>query len=350
VAYAAPGARAIRAPRAAGSLALALAGSAAAIAAFLAPTSSNSATASSLGQAQALAAELQARVMAQARLVHRLAVRYQQAAGVATLLSEEVASARSSVAELRHRLGSTEAMLREEALQSYAGGVLPEIGEAAGATQAAERATYLEVTTGDISDTLDLFRAQQSQLSSALGALDEQMQNASAAQRRALVARQQALAQASRLQGLLDQARQRVIALAAQAKLEAQAAQARLAAQAKLGTERQHTMAGPPVGDGVVAALTQELGPGLLGESATPLPAGGVWLSLRECESGDNYRANTGNGFYGAYQFSESTWLGLGFQSRPDLAAPWLQDQAAQRLETASGWGQWPACSAALGL
>ena len=32
--------------------------------------------------------------------------------------------------------------------------------------------------------------------------------------------------------------------------------------------------------------------------------AGGVWLQLRECESGDNYAENTGNGFYGAYQFS----------------------------------------------
>ncbi len=34
-----------------------------------------------------------------------------------------------------------------------------------------------------------------------------------------------------------------------------------------------------------------------------------TWLyTLRECESGGNYQDNTGNGFYGAYQFSTTTW------------------------------------------
>ncbi len=31
-------------------------------------------------------------------------------------------------------------------------------------------------------------------------------------------------------------------------------------------------------------------------------------LALRTCESGGNYRTSTGNGFYGAYQFMQSTW------------------------------------------
>jgi hypothetical protein len=81
-----------------------------------------------------------------------------------------------------------------------------------------------------------------------------------------------------------------------------------------------------------------------------PPPAGGVWLQLRLCESGDNYQANTGNGFYGAYQFSWSTWSGLGFPGRPDLEPYWMQDEAAQRLQAIQGWSPWPACSAALGL
>ena len=29
---------------------------------------------------------------------------------------------------------------------------------------------------------------------------------------------------------------------------------------------------------------------------------------LRVCESSDNYRDNTGNGYYGAYQFDLRTW------------------------------------------
>jgi len=83
---------------------------------------------------------------------------------------------------------------------------------------------------------------------------------------------------------------------------------------------------------------------------AHPPPAGGVWLQLRECESGDNYQSDTGNGYYGAYQFSWQTWASLGYPGRPDLEPYWMQDQAAERLESQYGWGQWPTCSAALGL
>jgi len=90
------------------------------------------------------------------------------------------------------------------------------------------------------------------------------------------------------------------------------------------------------------AGATQTGGP--------PPPAGGVWLELRECESGDDYQADTGNGFYGAYQFAWSTWTELGYPGRPDDAPYWEQDQAAERLQALQGWGPWPACSAALGL
>jgi hypothetical protein len=78
--------------------------------------------------------------------------------------------------------------------------------------------------------------------------------------------------------------------------------------------------------------------------------AGGVWLQLRQCESGDNYAENTGNGYYGAYQFSQGTWTSLGYPGRPDQGSPAMQDKAAMQLQAAAGWGQWPACSAALGL
>lgn len=75
------------------------------------------------------------------------------------------------------------------------------------------------------------------------------------------------------------------------------------------------------------------------------------FVRLRQCESGGNYAANTGNGFYGAYQFSLGTWgtMGTGY-SRPDLAPPPVQDDAARRLQQRAGWGQWPSCAARLGL
>ncbi len=79
-------------------------------------------------------------------------------------------------------------------------------------------------------------------------------------------------------------------------------------------------------------------------------PAGGVWYELRMCESGGNYAEDTGNGFYGAYQFSLSTWYGLGFTGLPSDASPAVQDRAAEELEAEAGWGQWPGCSEELGL
>jgi resuscitation-promoting factor RpfA len=75
-----------------------------------------------------------------------------------------------------------------------------------------------------------------------------------------------------------------------------------------------------------------------------------VWGRLRRCESGGRYDINTGNGFYGAYQFVPSTWRGLGFPGMPHQAPPHVQDEAAQKLQARSGWGQWPACTRKLGL
>ncbi len=82
-----------------------------------------------------------------------------------------------------------------------------------------------------------------------------------------------------------------------------------------------------------------------------PAPsAGGIWAALRQCESGGNYSADTGNGYYGAYQFTLSTWYSLGEAGLPSQAPPALQDAAAKALESRAGWGQWPVCSQQLGL
>jgi hypothetical protein len=80
------------------------------------------------------------------------------------------------------------------------------------------------------------------------------------------------------------------------------------------------------------------------------VPSTGVWYRLRMCESGGNYNDNTGNGYYGAYQFAASTWSGLGLPGLPNQASPAVQDEAAKMLQARSGWGQWPSCSAQLGL
>ncbi len=79
------------------------------------------------------------------------------------------------------------------------------------------------------------------------------------------------------------------------------------------------------------------------------IPAGDVWARLRQCESGGRYSINSGNGFYGAYQFHPRTWRGLGYPGLPHQAPPEMQDEAARKLQARSGWGQWPACSRRIG-
>jgi hypothetical protein len=66
---------------------------------------------------------------------------------------------------------------------------------------------------------------------------------------------------------------------------------------------------------------------------------------LRVCESGDNYREDSGNGYYGAYQFAPTTWKALGFSGRPDRAKADRQNRAARKLHREAGWSAWPSCS-----
>jgi resuscitation-promoting factor RpfA len=82
---------------------------------------------------------------------------------------------------------------------------------------------------------------------------------------------------------------------------------------------------------------------------AAALPAGDLWARLRQCESGGRYTINTGNGFYGAYQFVPRTWRSLGYPGLPHQATPEMQDEAARKLQARSGWGQWPVCSRRIG-
>ncbi|MEU2433629.1 transglycosylase family protein [Streptomyces sp. NPDC007861] len=73
-----------------------------------------------------------------------------------------------------------------------------------------------------------------------------------------------------------------------------------------------------------------------------------VWEDLAACESSGNWRARTGNGFYGGLQFTPSTWRehgGTRFAARADLASPAEQISVAKRVLRRQGWGAWPVCS-----
>jgi hypothetical protein len=66
---------------------------------------------------------------------------------------------------------------------------------------------------------------------------------------------------------------------------------------------------------------------------------------LRICESGDHYHEDTGNGYYGAYQFAPTTWHSLGFRGLPNHAKHATQNRAAKLLHHQDGWQAWPSCS-----
>lgn len=71
---------------------------------------------------------------------------------------------------------------------------------------------------------------------------------------------------------------------------------------------------------------------------------GGKLARIRQCESTNNYGANTGNGFYGAYQFTQSTWESVGGSGNPANASPAEQDKRAAILYAREGSSPWPVC------
>jgi LysM repeat protein len=70
--------------------------------------------------------------------------------------------------------------------------------------------------------------------------------------------------------------------------------------------------------------------------------AGGILARIRSRESGGNYATNTGNGYYGAYQFDLRTWQGVGGVGLPSYASPAEQDLRAQMLYNQRGCSPWP--------
>jgi len=85
-------------------------------------------------------------------------------------------------------------------------------------------------------------------------------------------------------------------------------------------------------------------------QAASSSGDGGVWDQLAACESGGNWSINTGNGYYGGLQFSQSSWEAAGGDGRADQASREEQIAAAENLQAMQGWGAWPACSARAGL
>ncbi|MFD5266430.1 transglycosylase family protein [Streptomyces sp. NPDC058335] len=94
-----------------------------------------------------------------------------------------------------------------------------------------------------------------------------------------------------------------------------------------------------------VAALLTVMAPAA--GAAPSVPAEADWDAIARCESGGNWRANTGNGHYGGLQFSQRSWVaagGLRHAPRADLASRKEQITVARRLAAMQGMNAW-ACA-----
>ena len=87
----------------------------------------------------------------------------------------------------------------------------------------------------------------------------------------------------------------------------------------------------------------------LAASTAQADPSGDSWYRLRVCESSNNYSINTGNGYYGAYQFDLATWRSVGGSGYPNQASAGEQDARALILYRERGWQPWT-CARILGL
>ncbi len=77
--------------------------------------------------------------------------------------------------------------------------------------------------------------------------------------------------------------------------------------------------------------------------AATPASATN-WDAIAQCESSGNWSTNTGNGYYGGLQFSQSTWRAYGGTGSAANATREQQIAVAERVLQGQGIGAWPHC------
>jgi len=108
--------------------------------------------------------------------------------------------------------------------------------------------------------------------------------------------------------------------------------------------------AGSPAPAPVAPASAAQADPAVPVQAAAPSAADGAnWSAIAACESGGNWSADTGNGFYGGLQFTEQTWLAYGggqYASSANLASQSQQVAVAQQVIAGQGIGAWPVCGA----
>jgi hypothetical protein len=94
-----------------------------------------------------------------------------------------------------------------------------------------------------------------------------------------------------------------------------------------------------------VPESTQAAQPQASAYTVPVVATGDIWDRIAACEAGGNWAINTGNGFYGGLQFTQSSWQAVGGTGLPSDASKSEQIARGQMLEARQGWGAWPVCS-----
>lgn len=273
---------------------------------------------------------LASEITTQATRIHELAVEAADAEASVLAIRSDLKSDSQAIISARRAIRQRTDALRTDAINSFvdqgsADGMSVAIGSSQ--TNVVLRQEYLNVATGDISRAAGLLTSSEKLLAARTSSLDAALRLAEGKVAEADAARQELESEVAQEVATLSSVKGRLAELVAHA------------------SDRRHRAQGLPAPADVAAVAN---GPAATTTWGGATPA--AFAALRQCESGDNYADDTGNGYYGAYQFSLATWEGLGYSGLPSQAPPAMQDQAAERLEAADGWGQWPACAAELGL
>ncbi len=279
---------------------------------------------------QSKATQLAETIFGQAGQIHVLAVQASDDEASALAIQAQLTSDNDAVAAAQRAIASRRKLLRNAAISAFvqqgsANGISVTLDSSQ--SNVSLREEYLTVATGDVTQ--------------AVGSLRD-AQEAYVVRRASLVvalslARSKVAAADAAEQALRSEVDREVTALTS--------VKGQLAVLVAQASAKARPVQGLPSPAGVVSVAN---GPASTSQWGGATPA--AFAALRQCESGGNYADDTGNGYYGAYQFSLSTWEGLGYSGLPSQAPPAVQDQAAERLQAQDGWGQWPACAAELGL
>lgn len=297
-----------------------------------------SAGATSQAGLQQQATSIANQILQQSAQLHSLAVQQGEAESALASAKASVTKSEGEVTHLNLELGGARRRLAGAAITEYVDGnsdrsILDFLTSSVQINVV--RSDFAKIATTNINDYIIQVQGIQSQLQSEQTVLNTQVAQAQQAVAAVQVAEAAVNTQIQKEDSTLSTIKGQIQTLIQQAII------------ARAVSE--NTIQGLPGVSGLQAAASGPAGTVNWGGNPAP-PTGAAFAALRTCESNGNYQDDTGNGYYGAYQFSEGTWLNLGFSGYPYEAPASVQDQAAYDLESRSGWGQWPACASVLGL